>query len=93
MASLRFFSEFELSSILDTISNLLEQISNVKDRAEALWTTRHDKLQAYINQRMFQKEASKVSYGLSYTHIVMSLGWGWGEGLLDMHVHMYYILL
>ena len=59
-ASPHLSSNPDFSSTLATISNLLGEIGHVKDRVEALWTTRHDKLQANIRQRKFEKQASKV---------------------------------
>ena len=59
-ASPHLSSNPDFSNTLSTISNLLGEIGNVKDRVEALWTTRRDKLQANIKQKQFESEASKV---------------------------------
>ena len=59
-ASPQLSSNPDFTSTLATISNLLGEIGHVKERVEALWTARHDKLQASIKQKTFEKEASKV---------------------------------
>ena len=59
-ASPHLSSNPDFTSTLATISTLLGQISNVKERVEVLWTTRRDKLQASIKQKSFETEASKV---------------------------------
>lgn len=42
------------------VQKLLSQIETVKERVEDLWTTRQEKLEANLRQRVFEKEAKQV---------------------------------
>ena len=50
----------DYTNTLGTVRKLLAQIETVKERLESLWTTRHDKLEANLKQRVFEKEAQQV---------------------------------
>ena len=51
----------DFGNTLDTIKKLMEQIETVKGRLENMWSTRHEKLEANLKQRVFEKEANRVS--------------------------------
>lgn len=43
-----------------TIQKMLSQIELVKGRMVSLWSTKNEKLQANLKQRIFEKEATQV---------------------------------
>ncbi len=59
-ASNHLASNPDFSNTLATISDLLNQITNVKDRVETLWSKKNEKLQTSLKQRKFVKEAGNV---------------------------------
>ena len=60
-ASKNLKSNPDFANTLSTITNLLNQISSVKERVDTLWTTRHEKLQTSLKQKKFEHEAEKAS--------------------------------
>ena len=53
----------DFENTLDTIRRLMSQIDTVKGRLDTLWSTRHDKLEANLKQKLFEKEAKQVKGG------------------------------
>lgn len=55
----------DVTNTVETIQKLLSQIELVKGRMVSLWSSRNDKLQANLQQRIFENEATQVSLQLS----------------------------
>lgn len=67
----------EFSNTLNTITKLMEQIDTVKGRLETLWSTRQDKLETSLKQKMFENNAKQVrnlpEHDWSINHLVVRL--------------------
>lgn len=50
----------DIQHTVETIQKMLSQIELVKGRMVSLWSTKNEKLQASLQQRIFEKEASQV---------------------------------
>ena len=50
----------DFANTMMVVQKLLSQIETVKERVEDLWTTRQEKLEANLRQRVFEKEAKQV---------------------------------
>lgn len=59
----------EFTNTLNTITKLMEQIDTVKGRLETLWSTRQDKLETSLKQKMFENSAKQVRKK-SYWHVI-----------------------
>ncbi len=51
----------DVQHTVETIQKMLSQIELVKGRMVSLWSTKNEKLQASLKQRIFEQEATQVS--------------------------------
>ena len=53
----------DVTHTVETIQKMLSQIELVKGRMVSLWSIRNEKLQANLQQKIFEKEATQVGWG------------------------------
>ena len=66
----RLQSNPDFANTMTTIQKLLLQIGTVKGRLETLWGKRHEKLEANLKQRLFEKEANQVTFRITLQYSV-----------------------